>query len=248
MLTLFVVATAAVFMGGLSKGFNGFGHALIATSLTATLVPAPQAVALVIPSLIAANTELVSGLGKAEAIKCVSEFRYYLAAALFGVTSGMLAIDFIPANLLKAAVGAFAVLYAASRLELLEAATSKLRNVCFKSHETGIGFLTGIVYGASNVALLAVSYLESRELETKKFRGVLAIVVLGLALYRLSIATALGLFTGPEKLAAAVALTAPALLGVKLGEKLSGRVPEKVLEKVSIGLIAVIGFKLLASF
>ena len=245
-----LVATSvlAVALGGVSKGLNGFGHALIATSLTATVVAAPEAVAIVIPSLIAANLELLSGLNRAEVSKIFNRFKYYIVTAFIGVTVGMAGIDFLPAQYLMLAVGTFAVLYASFRTSIFSNFASKLRGICFKSHETGIGFLTGLVYGSTNVALLAVSYLESRELGLRKFKGTLALFVLGLSTYRLFLASALGLFQGTEKLMLSLALVVPTVIGVKAGEKLAGRFEEEKVRKVSLALIALIGLRILTTF
>lgn len=242
------VAAAAVFAGGISKGLNGFGHALIATSLTAAVLPAPEAVALIIPSLIAANIELVRSLDKEELLRCVRRFKYYIISILVGVTAGMAAIDYTPVSVLKALIGAFAVLYAVSRTQRLKSLNSRIQEICFRSHESAIGLLTGVVYGSTNVALPAVSYIESRDLNLRQFKGVLALVILGASVYRLALASALGLFSGTDRLMLAIALSVPAVIGVKVGEELSGRLDKDAVRKFSLLLIAVIGLRLLASF
>lgn len=245
---LIAVAAAAVFAGGVSKGLNGFGHALIATSLTAVVLPAPEAVALIIPSLIAANIELANSLEKKELIRCTRRFKYYILAILAGVTAGMAAIDYIPVSVLKAAIGVFAVVYAVSRMQRFEALNARVQDICFRSHESFIGLLTGVVYGSTNVALPAVSYLESRDLSLRQFKGVLAFVILGVSVYRLALASALGFFPGTDRLMLAAGLAVPAVIGVKMGEGLSGRLNKEVVRKFSLLLIAVIGLRLLASF
>lgn len=245
---IIVVSVLGVALGGFSKGLNGFGNALIATIMISAVLPASEAVALVIPSLIASNIELLRELEINSLSSILRDFRYYILGLFVGVTVGTLGIDYMPSSYLKAAVGSFAVFYAASRSKIFSGLTLQLRSICFKSHETGVGLLTGIVYGSTNVALLAVSYLESRDLELRKFKGVLALLILGISVYRIFLASALGMFQGPEGLLLSIGLVFPTILGVKAGEILSKKVENDKLKNLSLALIALIGLRILTTF
>lgn len=59
--------TAIIIFGGLLKGLNGFGYALVSTPLLGLLIPIEQAVALMILPLLVANVELMFEVDKKRA-------------------------------------------------------------------------------------------------------------------------------------------------------------------------------------
>lgn len=243
-----LIPAAIVAMGGLIKGLNGFGYAVISTSLLATVLPAQEAVAVMILPLIAGNLELVAETGRKELENCLKNFSGFLLSLTAGVTLGMLTLSFIPSNVLKTGVGMVALLFAASRTPKTATVFEKLSDICFRTWEPIIGLLSGTVYGASNIAVPVVAYLESRNLSREKTVGALAIIILGISVYRVLLARYTGLYTGQEKLLLSLLLTLPALTSVWIGSKLSHRFPETYLEMFSTVMIAGIGLKLLLPF
>lgn len=95
---IIVVSVLGVALGGFSKGLNGFGNALIATIMISAVLPASEAVALVIPSLIASNIELLRELEINSLSSILRDFRYYILGLFVGVTVGTLGIDYMPSS------------------------------------------------------------------------------------------------------------------------------------------------------
>ncbi|MFB6241896.1 MAG: sulfite exporter TauE/SafE family protein [Candidatus Nanosalina sp.] len=243
-----LLAASIIVLGGLVKGLNGFGYALVSTPLLAVFMPAQEAVALMIIPLIACNLELAAETDTEELKNCLDSFSSFLIFLTAGVTIGMLAISLIPSRALEVSVGLLALSFATSRIPALEPHFGKIRSFCFRAWEPVIGFFSGIVYGASNVGVLIVAYLKSRDLGRDKFVGVLAVAILGISVYRILLAHVTGIYTGTDMIVLSLILGLPALLSVKIGEMLSQRLPETLLERSSVLLIAAIGAKLLLPF
>lgn len=239
---------AIIFLGGLMKGLNGFGYALISTSLLTVIMPAQEAVALMIIPLIAGNLELASGINKKELENCLNAFSGFLLFLGIGVTVGMLTISMIPSRPLKVSVGFISLLFAASRLNFLQKYFLSAKNFCLKKWTPLIGFFSGMVYGASNIAVLVVAYLEAKNLSREKFVGVLSIVILVFSVYRVFLAHITGIYPGTENILFSLLLAIPAVLAVKTGEGLSEKISGEILQRLSTGLIALIGLKLILPF
>lgn len=237
--------TAIIILGGLIKGLNGFGYALVSTPLLGFLMPIEQAVALMIIPLLAANTELIFEIDRKELLNCIENFSGLITSLLIGATAGMLLLSWIPTRPLETAVGLTAVTFSVSKSRFLHEKTSKASEICFKSWEPAIGFLSGIVYGASNVAVTAVAYLKSRDLTQEKFTATLAAIILILSVYRIFLAQVTGLYGGNDRILFSLILGVPALIAVKIGTEISDHLPQKFIQQLSLLTIAVIGLRLL---
>ena len=243
-----LLPAVAIVLGGLVKGLTGFGYALISTSLLATIMPAQQAVAVMIIPLIAGNLELVLEIDIEELLNCIRNLSCYLLSLTAGVTAGMFLISFIPSRPLQMAVGAIAAVYSISRLEPVEDKFERLRKICFKSWEPVIGTSSGIIYGASNIGVPIVAYLRSQNLSHEKFTGTLAAIILLLSVYRIFLAELTGIYSGNEKILLSLILAIPAAASAKTGQILANNISTEKLEKLSLILIFVIGLKLLLPF
>lgn len=241
---IFLVA-AAVVLGGFFKGLNGFGYALISTSLLATFLPPEQAVALMIIPLIVANIELTSELSLRELKNCLENFSGLLSSLLIGVTAAMLFIDKMPQEILRKMVGTLAILYVASNISFLEQFFGKIRNLCFKTWEPAIGFFSGIVYGSTNVALPIVTYLKSRDFGERKFTSMLALTVLMVSVYRMVLAAGTGMYGARSSIILSSLVAVPGVAAVFAGEKASQKIPGWFTYATALILIALIGFKLI---
>lgn len=244
----FLLPAAAVFVGGLIKGLTGFGYALVATSLLTTVLPPQKAVALMIIPLIAGNLELVFEVEKKELKNCMQNFSGYILSITVGVTVGMFAISIIPSRLLQVAVGILAILYSLYRTDIAQSHLKKFERICFNTWEPLIGILSGVVYGSSNIGVLIVAYLKSKDIGHRKFTGTLATIILAVSLYRILLAQVTGIYTGNEEILFSLTLSLPAVVSVKAGKALSGMFSRKLVEKVSLVLIFIIGTKLLLPF
>ena len=241
---VFLIITA-VALGGFLKGLNGFGYALVSTSILATFLPPEQAVAIMIIPLITANIELAAELNFQEIKNCLRSFSGLITSLLIGVTTAMLLVDKLPQGLLRKIVGLLAVLYVASNTPFFREFFGKIKNFCFKTWEPAIGLLSGIVYGSSNVALPIVTYLKSRNLGERKFRSMLALTILLVSLYRIGIAVELGMYQSSSSILLSVLVAFPGAVAVFLGRKTTGFIPRKITSNIAHLLIALIGLRLL---
>jgi len=107
-----------------------------------------------------------------------------------------------------------------------------------------IGFFSGVVYGATNIAVQVVAYLDSLDLDRSTFIGVLALIVVGIAGLRLVLAWELDLYGTDELLAVSVVAAAPGLVGVGVGAFARRRLTERVLHLGVLVLLSVIGVRL----
>lgn len=242
-----LLVAAAVTLGGFFKGLNGFGYALISTSVLATFLPPEQAVSLMIIPLIAANIELASELGFQELKNCLRNFSGLITSLLIGVTAAMLFIDKIPQDLMRKLVGVLALLYVASNISFMDSFFEKIREFCFKTWEPAIGFFSGVIYGSSNVALPAVTYLKSRKLGERKFASMLGLTILMVSVYRLLIAAGAGLYPNPSSILVSLFAAAIGVTAVFTGRKASEKIPGRFTSLTALVLIAFIGLRLLLS-
>ena len=245
---LLISATAIIFLGGLVKGLTGFGYALISTSLLTIFMPAQQAVAIMIIPLIAGNLEMILETDKKELLNCIKNFSTYILSLAAGTTLGMLLISSIPSRTLQITVGLTAVLYTASRTQLIGKKLKKIQEICFKTWEPVIGTTSGLIYGASNIGVPIITYLKSRDLSRQKFTGTLAAIILLLSIYRIILAQTTGIYSGNQNIILSLTLAIPSLISVRTGQIISERLKTENLEEITLILILVIGLKLVLPF
>ena len=245
-----LIPATIILLGGLVKGLNGFGYAVVSTTLLATVMPAQQAVTLMIIPLILANIHILKEVTRRELQNCIERFGPYIITAVAGVTAGTLLIDFIPQNLLSKAIGLFTLLFVASKIEPISDLFDSGLNYCAENPriEPVLGILSGTVFGSTNIGVPFVAYFQQIGLEKKKFATMIALTVLLSSLIRIPLATYLGMYSGPQNILFSVLLAGPGLLGVETGIVLRKKIPEEYFYRASLLLMTVIGFKLLGTF
>jgi len=245
-----LIPATIILLGGLVKGLNGFGYAVVSTTLLATVMPAQQAVTLMIIPLILANIHILKEVTRRELQNCIERFGPYIITAVTGVTAGTLLIDFIPQNLLSQAIGLFTLLFVASKIEPISDLFDSGLNYCAENPriEPVLGILSGTVFGSTNIGVPFVAYFQQIGLEKKKFATMVALTVLLSSLIRIPLATYLGMYSGPQNILFSVLLAGPGLLGVETGIVLRKKIPERYFYRASLLLMTVIGFKLLGTF
>lgn len=245
-----LIPATIILLGGLVKGLNGFGYAVVATTLLATVMPAQQAVTLMIIPLILANIHILKEVTWQELHNCIERFGPYIITAVIGVTAGTLLIDFIPQKLLSQAIGLFTLLFVASKIEPISDLFDSGLNYCAENPwiEPVLGILSGTVFGSTNIGVPFVAYFQQIGLEKKKFATMVALTVLLSSLIRIPLATYLGMYSGPQNILFSVLLAGPGLLGVETGIVLRKKIPEEYFYRASLLLMTVIGFKLLGTF
>ncbi len=243
------LALAIVAFGGLVKGLVGFGYAIASTVILATILPPSQAVVVMILPTLVANLALVRELDRAGLASCVRRFWPFVAAAVVGTLAGMALLGRVPKRELAAGLGAFTLAYVAFKQDRVALPGEQwAREVCFTgslASKVGLGLASGFVFGASNVAVQVVAYLDSLDLDRSTFVGVLAMILVGVSTVRIGAAAVLGLYDAGGLLAVSVVASVPGVLGVKAGERLRDRLPEATLGTAVVVLLAVIGVRLL---
>ena len=246
---------AIVFLGGLVKGTAGFGYAIVSTAVLATLFSPTVAVVVMILPMLVANVRLLGELDRSELSRCVARFWPYVLAAAAGTLAGMALLGRIPQPLMATGLGLFTLAYVATAQPWVTLpGQAWARERCFRpgtAAKVALGLVSGVVFGASNVAVQIVAYLDSLALDRSTFVGVLAMILVGVSVLRLGAAWWLGLFgTGTTSAAALVGLSAvaalPGLVGVAAGQRLRRRLPERYVTAGAILLLTVIGAKLFA--
>jgi hypothetical protein len=247
---VFAVSLLAVGVGGFVTGVTGFGFAVVGTALlTAVLDPASAVVVMILPVL-GANVSLVRELDAEGLRACVRRFWPFVAAAVVGTVVGMTLLSRVPARPLAGALGVFVLGFVAvSQRAVVLPGRSWLRRRCFVAStpaKVGLGAVSGLVFGATNVGVQVVAYLRSLDLDRATFVGVVAMVFLGVSTVRVGLAWTLGLYGAGGTVALSVVAVAPALLGVAAGRRVRGRVSARHQRAGVFLLLSVVGLRLLA--
>ena len=245
--TLALVFTV-VCVGGVVKGAAGFGYDVTGTAALAVLIDPVSASLIMILPMLVANLSLVGELDKSDVRPCAERFWFFLVAAVVGTGLGVFALDILPVAALTFGIGVITLGYVASRQNIVEVpglSSSYLADATSgKPMGAAIGFASGVVYGATNIAVQVVAYLDSLELDRSTFIGVLAVIVVGISLIRLVLAWELGLYGSNELVAVSAVASAPGLVGVGAGAVLRRKLTERTLEIGVFFLLSVIGVRL----
>jgi hypothetical protein len=246
---LFALAVAAlIVVAGAVNGLAGFGFAIVGTLALATAVDPALAVVFMILPVVAVNLSLVSELSTAQLRTCGRRFGPLIAAALIGTLVGLLVLSRLPAAPLQVGLGLVAFGFVAVTQDAVDLpGVDRAREGCFVERPAamgGVGAVSGLLFGGTNVGVQLIAYLRSCDLPHGLFVGVVAMVFLGLNGVRVAAAGALGLYPSPAVLAASAAAAVPAVAGVAVGRRLRSRVGEATRRQVVLGLLTVIGARL----
>ncbi|MDZ7689546.1 MAG: sulfite exporter TauE/SafE family protein [Halobacteriales archaeon] len=246
--TTLALVFAVVCLGGVVKGAAGFGYDVTGTAALAVLIDPVSASLIMIVPMIAANLSLVGELDRSDVRPCAARFWLFLVAAIAGTALGVFALDILPVAALTFGIGVITLGYVASRQKAVEVpglSNPRLADTASsKPAGAAIGLASGVVYGATNIAVQVVAYLDSHELDYSTFVGVLAVIVVGISGVRLALAWELGMYGTNELLAVSVVASAPGLVGVGAGAVLRRRLAERTLHVGVLVLLSVIGVRL----
>lgn len=248
---LLPVVFGVVFAGGLVVGIAGFGYALVATSALAAVLEPRDAVVLMIIPLLAANVSLTRELDREGLRSCVRRFWPYVLAAVVGTMVGMALLRRVPTAGLALGLGLFTLGYVLlSQRWLPIPVLDRITTWCFRDRtaaKVGLGLVSGFVFGASNVGVQVVAYLDSLSLDRSTFVGVLAMILVGVSGMRVLAAFALGLYGGSGLVILSTAAAVPGLVGVGLGRRVRPRIPVRYQTVGVYVLLTVIGVRLTAT-
>ena len=245
-----LVATIVLVVGvaGAVNGVAGFGFAVVGTMVLASTLDPAAAVAFMIVPMFAVNVALVGELTREELRTCGTRFAPLLVAALVGTIAGMALLDRLPEAPVRVLLGLVSLGFVAtaqravslpdlSRMSSRETAETPLVMAA-------VGAVSGVLFGATNVGVQLVAYVRSFNLSHGLFVGVVALVFVGINGLRVAAAGALGFYPNAAFALASVAAAVPAVGGVAVGKRLRDRVSERLRRGVVLGLLTVIGIRL----
>ena len=243
----FVLLT--LLLAGVVTGIAGFGFALVETMALATVVDPSVAVVLMIVPILATNVSLLGEL-EADAIRsCSRRFWPYVVATLVGTLVGMAALESIPADPLTITLGFVTLAYVGTTQRAIPIPRrAALEDRCFVERPgmmVGLGTVSGVVFGATNVGVQVVAYVRSRDLEAGLFVGVLALVFVGINAVRVGAAVIFGLYPSLTVGVLSVALAIPALAGVLAGRRVRPYLSKRTQRWGVLALLTLIGGRLL---
>lgn len=242
------VVLVVLFGGGGVMGVAGFGYAMVGTATLAVLLDPATAVVVMILPMLATNVQLVGELDRGSLSSCVERFWPYVVAAVAGTLLGMALLDRIPTAVLALALGLLTAAYVAGKQPYVTLpGRSAFEARCFRQStrwKVGLGFVSGVVFGASNIGVQIVAYLDALELDRSTFVGVLAMILVGVSVVRVAAAWLLGLYDAPGALPLSVLGILPGLVGVATGRRLRPRIPPRYQTAGTLLLLAVIAVRL----
>ncbi|QKY17678.1 TSUP family transporter [Halorubrum sp. CBA1229] len=237
-----------VAVAGAVNGVAGFGFAVVGTMVLASTLDPATAVAFMILPMFAVNVALVGDLTREELRTCGSRFAPLLVAALVGTIAGMALLDRLPEGPLRVLLGLVSLGFAATAQRALPLPTPSIgtdRDLAGRPLVmAAVGAVSGVLFGATNVGVQLVAFVRSFDLSHGVFVGVVALVFVGINGLRVGAAGALGLYPDAGFALASAAAAVPAVAGVEVGKRLRGRVSERLRRGVVLGLLTVIGVRL----
>jgi uncharacterized membrane protein YfcA len=237
-----------VFLAGAINGVAGFGFALVGTmGLATTLDPSTAVVFMILP-ILSVNLSLVRELSVRQLGTCGRRFGPLVLAALVGTLLGMVVLDRLPAAPLRIGLGLVTLAFVVSAQRLVSIpGGSRVKEGCFVEGPlgmVGVGAVSGLLFGATNVGVQLIAYLRSCDLSHALFVGVVAMVFLGINAARVGAAGVLGLYPSTAVAAMSVLAAVPAVAGVAVGTQLRERIGERTRRALVLGLLIVVGMRL----
>ncbi len=231
------------------KGLNGFGYAVIATSILSFFLPASEAVVVAIIPLMAAQIDLVFELDSSSFKRCFKRFYPYVFSAMAGTFLGVLMLDMVPERFIATGLGVFIILFSVSRTGYGNKISEIISDKCFEEKtifKTALGFISGLIFGSTNIGVQVVAYLESLELDRELFIGVLAMIFLFISGLRVVMSFTLGLYSSGNMLMISALAALPGLAGIAIGQRIADFIQEGRLEKITLLMLFLIGLRLLS--
>ncbi len=248
--TILGVIIVVALLSGAVNGVAGFGFAVVATMALASVIDPATAVVLMILPILGVNLSLVSGLSGQDLRTCGRRFAPLVVAATVGTVVGMAVLDVLPEAPLRVGLGVVSLAFVATTQQLFSLpGLGGAKERCFVETPlamAGVGAVSGVLFGATNVGVQLVAYVRSCDLSHGLFVGVIALVFVGINGLRVGAAAALGLYPDATVVAVSVAAVVPAVLGVEIGKRIQVHVGDRFRQGAVLGLLTVIGVRLIA--
>jgi uncharacterized membrane protein YfcA len=228
-----------IVVAGAVNGLAGFGFALVGTMALATVIDPATAVVFMIAPILGVNLSLVRDLSLEDLRTCGRRFTPLILAALVGTVAGLIVLDRVPQGPLKVGLGVVSLAFVASAQQIIPIpGLDRAKEGCFvesTSGMIGVGAVSGLLFGGTNVGVQLIAYLRSCDLSHGVFVGVVAMVFLGLNGVRIGAAGALGLYPST-----AIAVAS----GIAVGKRLRTTIGERQRRAGVLGLLTLIGVRL----
>ncbi|MGQ4554491.1 TSUP family transporter [Halobellus sp. GM3] len=246
--TTVALMTLVILLAGATNGLAGFGFAVVGTMALATMIDPATAVVFMIIPILTVNLSLVGDLSGEQLRTCSRRFAPLIGASLAGTVVGMAALGRIPSGPLRVGLGVLTLGFVATAQRRIPLPKLSSGGADAFSHSRvgmlGIGGVSGLLFGGTNVGIQLIAYLRSFDLSHGLFVGVVALVFLGLNGIRVAVAGLFGLYPSPAVLVASVAAALPAVIGVAIGKRLRATASERSRRLVVLGLLTVVGVRL----
>ncbi len=238
-----------VLVAGAINGVAGFGFALVGTTVLATVVDPTLAVVFMIVPILSVNVSLVRDLSTTELRTCARRFWILVVTAGVGTVLGVAVLDRLPAGPLKLGLGVLTLGFVLSSQDRVALpGRGAVEDRCFVESPgamAGVGAVSGLLFGGTNVGVQLIAYLKSCDLNHATFVGVVAMTFLGLNLVRVGLAASLGLYPSLAIAGASLGAVVPAVTGVAVGKQFRDRIGERTRRIAVLGLLSVVGIRLL---
>ncbi len=245
---LIAILILGVLAAGALTGIAGFGFAKVGTTALAAIIDPATAVVFMIIPILSVNLSLLRDLSLEEMQQCGRRFAPLILAALVGTLFGMVLLNRVPANPLRVGLGVLSLAFVLTAQEIVPIpGVDRTKDACFVETTPamiGLGGLSGLVFGGTNVGVQLIAFLRSCDLSHKVFIGVVAMVFLGLNAIRVGAAGILGLYPSATVAGISAITSIPAVVGVGIGRQLRSSVGERERRIVVLGLLTIIGIRL----
>ena len=231
---------AAVFvLGGIVKGTLGVGLPLVVVPLLALVIPATQAIVLVMASVLASNCwQAFEGGVSVEGLKRFAPLIVGLALATLATVPMTLALPEQALRMLLAAVVLLAVALMALPLRLAVPPRQE------RWWSAVIGLLSGVMGGVSSLTgPVIITYLMSLRLPREVFVGTISLIYLAGALPLYGSMAARGR-VGWADAGLSVLSLLPMFAGMAIGKRLRGRLGEQGFRRVLLGFLTAVAVAL----
>ena len=236
---LVVVAVSGLFFAGILKGATGIGYSSCALPFLVASLGLKEAIVLVVVPAMASNVAVLFTTGSLG--RSFRKFWPLYLSTLPGILCGILLLTWadkrVPTQVLGVIICAYAI------QALLRPAFS-LSPKAARSAQLPVGFANGVLTGFTGSQVMPLMpYMLALNLEPALFvqavnvAVVIASVFLGFGLW------IAGLMSAPE-LSLSILATAPALLGVHLGNWARRHIPASQFKSIVLGVLLLIGFSL----
>ena len=241
-MTTFVIAWCALTMlvAGLVKGVVGIGLPLVSLPLLTLALPVPVAVALLpIPMLL---SNIYQSFASGHLTYAVKRFWPLLLAMFVGTFLGANLLAEAALWILDAIAGATLLIFS---FTMVRPTTLRLPVTADRLVGATAGFLGGMLGGVTGVfGPPILVFLGTLDLDKDRFVGCITTVYMISGLGLLSALLSVEVMRSEEILASAFA-TVPLFGGMLIGERLRGRIDERVFRSVLLAVIGCAGAQLL---